>query len=215
MKKIKDFDYYVDEFGDVYNSSGKKLKPFVNPDGYRCLTLYLDKKKYHKRICRLVAETFISNPNNLPVVNHKNSIRSDDRVENLEWCTVAYNAEHGATNNPDKYKAQAIIDYPEVHKICALLQDGLRSLDIAEILGVSKDIIDHISKKKTWKEVSKNYTFPPKGSRVGKATALWVYDRLQEGKTYQWIVDNTTNKRLSIKIVSLIDSKRIYKEIFD
>ena len=47
---------------------------------------------------RLVAKAFIDNPLNLPFVNHKNENPSDNRVENLEWCTVKYNANYGTRN---------------------------------------------------------------------------------------------------------------------
>ena len=55
-------------------------------------------KKKYKKIHRLVAETFIPNPNNLPYINHKNENRSDNRVENLEWCDSKYNNNYGNRN---------------------------------------------------------------------------------------------------------------------
>lgn len=51
-------------------------------------------KQSVKRIHRLVATAFIPNPNNYPVVNHKDKIRNNNCVENLEWCTVAYNTRY-------------------------------------------------------------------------------------------------------------------------
>lgn len=64
-------------------------------NGYSVVTLY-DKNHKPKKfsVHRLVAETFIENPNNLPFINHKNEIKTDNRVDNLEWCTPAYNVSY-------------------------------------------------------------------------------------------------------------------------
>ena len=64
-------------------------------DGYLQICLSKNSRHYIKKIHRLVAEAFIPNPNNLPVINHKNEDKQDNRVENLEWCTIKYNTNYG------------------------------------------------------------------------------------------------------------------------
>lgn len=70
----------------------------LTPDRYGYLKVCLSKngKHYVKSVHRLVAEAFIPNPNNLPVINHINENKQDNRVENLEWCTVQYNTMYGS-----------------------------------------------------------------------------------------------------------------------
>lgn len=90
MKEIKDFPgYFVTEDGIVYSTKHNKLKELKkqNNQGYYSVYLEKDKKQYRKSIHRLVAETYIPNPDNLPQVNHINEIRNDNRVGNLEWVT--------------------------------------------------------------------------------------------------------------------------------
>lgn len=70
------------------------LIPHKMKNGYLIVTLCLDGKWVQKTVHRLVAETFLENPNNLPVVNHINENRADNRVENLEWCTQQYNVNY-------------------------------------------------------------------------------------------------------------------------
>lgn len=101
IKNIKDFENYcVDAFGNIYSLNYKrtgrlkKLKQKKDKDGYLLVNLCNNKKEYTKKVHRLVAETFIPNYKKLPEVNHKNGIKFDNRVENLEWCTRRGNAIH-------------------------------------------------------------------------------------------------------------------------
>lgn len=103
--RLKDFpDYYVTDTGDVYSrkyqpiknpmSRIKKLKPILQKTGYLAVALHKNKKQYIITVHRLVAETFIPNPQHKTQVNHKNGIRTDDRLENLEWVTPRENVRH-------------------------------------------------------------------------------------------------------------------------
>lgn len=95
-KDIKDYEdlYEVSDTGLVRNKvSGKILKPLKNK-GY--LQVVLCKNGEHRRylIHRLVAQAFIPNPLNLPEVNHIDQNRSNNNVENLEWCNRQYNVDY-------------------------------------------------------------------------------------------------------------------------
>jgi hypothetical protein len=95
--QIKDLpEYYVTDTGDVYSrnyrNTGriKKMTPVKRPDGY--LRIMLKGKGYYVHC--LVAEAFIPNPDNKSQVNHKNGDKTDNRAENLEWCTRSENVRH-------------------------------------------------------------------------------------------------------------------------
>lgn len=84
--------YFVSNNGRVKNANGKILCQDTRlKTGYKYVVLRDGKKGFHANVHRLVALAFIPNPDGLPIINHKNEDRSDNRVENLEWCNYSYN----------------------------------------------------------------------------------------------------------------------------
>lgn len=115
VEKIRGYpNYSVNCVGDVFNNkTGRKLKQTIKK-GYCIVYLYNKDGRKCFLTHRLVASTFIPNPNNLPEVNHKDENPLNNSVDNLEWCTSKYNNNYGThkeklrqrmlTNNPFKGK---------------------------------------------------------------------------------------------------------------
>lgn len=94
MKDIKGFEglYGITEDGQVLNYKTQKfMKQRQDKDGYYRLSLTKDGKQYTRFIHRLLAETFIPNPKNLPLLNHKDENKQNNSLDNLEWCSCWYN----------------------------------------------------------------------------------------------------------------------------
>lgn len=111
FKDIKGYEglYQISNFGNVKSLERDKiypngkiqpkkeqfLKPFINGGGYPTVRLCKKSKVKNYTVHRLVATAFIPNPDNLPCVNHKDENKQNNNVENLEWCSVAYNNNYG------------------------------------------------------------------------------------------------------------------------
>lgn len=77
--------------------TGKELKQHLDKDGYYRVVLSKDGKRHNAIVSRLVAHTFIPNPNKLPIVNHKDEIKTNNHVCNLEWVTSKQNVNYGTS----------------------------------------------------------------------------------------------------------------------
>ena len=91
--------YQVSSFGRVKSFRRKEphlLSACVGKHGYRVVLLYNGNgQRKNERVHRLVAQAFIPNPNNYPYINHKDEDKTNNQVENLEWCTAKYNNNYG------------------------------------------------------------------------------------------------------------------------
>ena len=73
---------------------GRVLKQQKNNKGYPIVSIPVDGKWIKKAVHRLIAQTFLTNPDNLPMVNHKDCDRTNNNVDNLEFCTASYNRQY-------------------------------------------------------------------------------------------------------------------------
>ena len=92
MRKNKDFEnYFINAEGKIFKETNiglTELKPYLDSKGrYLMIKLSKDGKRYVKLMHRIVAEAYLENPNNLPEVNHKDKNPSNNKVENLNWCS--------------------------------------------------------------------------------------------------------------------------------
>ena len=98
LGNVRSLDRYVmlGNHGNQYCLlKGKPIKAFLDSKGYLMADLCKNGQRKLHLVHRLVAEAFISNPNNLPCIDHINTIKTDNRVENLRWCSYKENS-----NNP-------------------------------------------------------------------------------------------------------------------
>ena len=120
---------YVGSRGGIIHTKGKILNPKPTPQGYISVQLWNHQKCFQTFAHRLVAQAFIPNPNNLPMVNHKDENKQNNCVENLEWCDAKYNTNYGTAikrrsekhkNVPRPYQCKMILIYKnnEIIKVC-------------------------------------------------------------------------------------------------
>lgn len=91
--------HLVSNFGNIKTVKGRILKQRLDKDGYLQVNLYNKGYEITKKVHRLVALTFLSNPNNYSTINHIDGIKTNNNISNLEWCTVSYNTQHAYDNN--------------------------------------------------------------------------------------------------------------------
>lgn len=177
IDQVKTF-YCIDDEGDIINSNtGEYLHGWIDGRGYRVVSLRVNPdgefpKFVKKSIHRLVAETFIPNPENLPQVNHKDGDKLNNWLNNLEWITNRDNYLHarsiGLIKTCDDL-SYASVTNECVEEICKMILDGKRNIEIITSLGLPNDqygkgLITRIRTGKAWKDISFKYDFVKTGS---------------------------------------------------
>ena len=137
---------------------GLVLKPWLDKYGYLTVGLCRDRKRAHARVHRLVAEAFLGQaPSPEHEANHKNGIKTDNRVENLEWVTPLENNMHAAENGlkaRGEAHGSARLTEDDVKEIRRLHAAGQRTqAELGEMFGVSQATISAIVRRETWQHI--------------------------------------------------------------
>lgn len=141
-KSIDGFDNYeVSNAGQVREMTGKMCNQYDNGIGYLMVSLKGNDGKWKMRyIHRLVAEAFIPNPNNYDMVNHRDECKSNNQVNNLEWCDAKYNNNYGTIvqrglktkrdkNTSNAEKAVACLSNGKIVKVFKSINESARQLN--------------------------------------------------------------------------------------
>lgn len=159
-KTIEEYPkYQVSKLGRVSNIKTERvLKLCVNSSGYKKVVLNGKNEYVH----RLVAETFIPNPNNLPEVNHKDGNKWNNCVDNLEWVSKSENAKHAfdlGLRNVSGYtrykvsKSAHRFSADEIEEIEQMYRNGMTKKEIADRIGCYSSTICDILNGKTYREI--------------------------------------------------------------
>ena len=172
-KKVPNYSTYeVSSFGRLKTFNWKNhgteaiMKPALDGSGYLRTMLKRDDGKIHTiKVHRIVGSAFIPNPEDKPQINHKNGIRSDNRLSNLEWCTASENVKDsfasGRSNNQGMNCPTSILTDDQVREIRAdyvggnrnQYTGGLTRQKLADRYGVKLGAIKNILMNKTWKHL--------------------------------------------------------------
>ena len=181
-KDIKGFEglYQISNFGRVKSLKRKRfnyrlqktieihkeiiLKPFEDKKGYLCVKLQNNKNKTMFKVHRLVAKTFIPNPDDLPQINHINGIKNNNNMHNLEWCNCSYNVKEAfrlglSKKGKHHYNRKRVIQYDlngNFIKLWDCMIDAINELNL---------------RKSSWSSISQCC----KGKRKSAYGYIWKY----------------------------------------
>lgn len=216
---IKDsLDYWVSNCGRVFKGN-RELKKNKATNGYVTTSIkYIDGTRKVKLVHRLVAEAFIPNLENKPYVNHINLVKNDNRIENLEWVTPKENNQHAHDNGAFRSNGahhHAVFSDDVIHKICEMIQEGRRTIDICNFMKVPKHLVADIRIRRIWAHISKDYVFvKPRVRRLSDQTANWICKMIVQGNTPKEISELSGGK-VSRHAVKDIKQKKAYADISD
>ena len=147
MKRYKDTPYFVTKDGKVFGVKGYEMKLNAGKSGYFQVRSTRLNKTFS--VHRMVAETYISNPENKSDVNHINGIKTDNRIENLEWVTRSENMKHSIYvlgKKPKGILSDSDVKYIKENYKAKCRKFG--AIPLGNKFGISKDgILYHIKEK--------------------------------------------------------------------
>ena len=151
--------YEVSNLGRVrslWNGKIKILKPWISGTGYLQITLYKDNRRENIFVHKLVCEGFIPKDSDRNTVNHKNGVKTDNNINNLEWASYSENTKHAYKNGLNKNKGES----HKSAKLSKLQVQEIRNTnwkipqrEIASKFNIGTRHLRHILANKSWRDI--------------------------------------------------------------
>ena len=212
MRKIKGYNYSVTKNGDVYSHFSNRFLKKISLKGYPAVNLCGSGYRKTCYIHRLVAETFIVNKDNKPCVNHIDGDKWNNDITNLEWVTHAENTAHAIENGLSMQSVRKHKD-DVIHTAFKMIMDGVRVVDVAEIIGIDSKTLRLIISSDTYSYIRDEYDWanrPNKKATVSIDKVINICKLLEEGRSYGYIKDLLN---VSKSTISRIKRRQAYKEV--
>jgi 2-oxoglutarate dehydrogenase complex dehydrogenase (E1) component-like enzyme len=148
-RSVKGYEelYKVSNLGQVRNPSGHVLSTHPNKKGYLRVSLYRNNRQSNPFVHKIVAEAFLREKlTESHQINHKNSVKTDNRSENLEWVTISENIRHARNSGHTCAK----LDPMDVESIRTLNDFGFGKIAISEMFGVNRKTIYNVLNDRIW-----------------------------------------------------------------
>jgi hypothetical protein len=158
--RVRSLDRTINTKNGTRNKLGVIRSSYVNDTGYTVVALTVNKKRKVYSIHRLIGIHFIPNPENKITINHKNGIKTDNRIENLEWNTYKENNLHAFANGlmpkpkPKKGEKSPVsklkdMDIPVIRR----LKETMTHEKIAKMYRVNKSTIKAVISRRNWSHI--------------------------------------------------------------
>lgn len=135
----------------------KLMRQTPNASGYYTVDLRKDKTRGTGIVHRLVAKAFLDNPENLPIVHHKNHVRTDNYADNLEWCTQQHNVQcsydSGFSSNVGDLHPRKVLSEALVAEMKTLFRSGTTRHELVALYGFKYCTIDKAVRGINWSNV--------------------------------------------------------------
>lgn len=158
MKQYRNTNYFVTEDGRVFRN-GTERKTHLSNKGYKVVSVWIDGKVTKHNLHRIVAETYIPNPDDKCCVNHKDGNKLNNHISNLEWMTNLENRQHAVKNglhihginHPNSKFTDA--DIIEIRKKCIPADREFGYIALSKLYQTTPKVIRNIFLRLSWKHI--------------------------------------------------------------